>query len=91
MKQKTIKAEILIKIGRKLRACREELGLSLRQLDAEIGIDHSYIAKLEKGEGNLTIDTLAVFLKRFQLQPNELFDFILDDNFKNYFDKYNDQ
>lgn len=91
MEQKTIKDEILLKIGKKFQECRMKLGLSLRKLDAEIGIDHSYIAKIERGEENLTIDTIAVFLKRYQLQPRELFDFILNEHFDKYFDKYNDK
>jgi transcriptional regulator with XRE-family HTH domain len=91
MKQKTIKEEILIKLGKKFKESRKKLGLSLRKLDADIGIDHSYIAKIERGEENLTIDTIAVFLKKYQLQPNELFDFLLDEDFEKYFDKYNDK
>ena len=91
MKQKTIKEEILIEIGNKFKECRKELGLSLRQLDADIGIDHSYIAKIERGEENLTIDTIAVFLRKYKLQPKELFDFLLAEDFEKYFDKYNDK
>ena len=91
MKQKTIKEEILIEIGKKFKECRKKLGLSLRQLDSDIGIDHSYIAKIERGEENLTIDTIAVFLKKYKLQPNELFDFLLTEDFERYFDKYNDK
>jgi len=91
MEQKTIKEEILTNIGKKFKECRKKLGLSLRKLDADIGIDHSYIAKIERGEENLTIDTIAVFLKKYKLQPNELFDFLLAEDFEKYFDKYNDK
>lgn len=87
MDRSTIKNEILIQIGKKFKNCRMQLGLSLRQLDADIGIDHIYIAKIERGEENLTVETIAVFMKKYKLQPNELFDFILTDNFENYFDK----
>lgn len=42
--------ELDIEIGQKLKKLREEKGLSMREVAARIGIDHSYIGKIEKGK-----------------------------------------
>lgn len=39
-----------LEVGLKLKKLREELGLTLREVGKRIGIDHSYIAKIEKGK-----------------------------------------
>lgn len=39
-----------IEIGLKLKKLREDLGLSQREVARRINIDHSYIAKIEKGK-----------------------------------------
>ncbi len=36
--------------GTYLRGLREAKGISVRQLAAELGIEHSYLSKLERGE-----------------------------------------
>ena len=46
------------KIGFRLRTLREEQGLTTRELAEKAGIDHSHIAKIERGTYNLRIDTL---------------------------------
>lgn len=45
-------------IGSRLRALREEQGLTTRELAEKAGIDHSHIAKIERGAYNLRVDTL---------------------------------
>lgn len=45
-------------IGSRLRALREEQGLTTRELAEKAGIDHSHIAKIERGTYNLRVDTL---------------------------------
>lgn len=87
MEQKTIKNEIQIEIGKHLKKCRKKMGLSLRQLYTDIGIDYSHISKIERGEGNLTIETLAIFIKYFKIQPKVLFNFQLEYDFESYTDK----
>ena len=46
------------KIGAELRALREAKGLTTRELAELAGLDHSHIAKIERGTYNLRIDTL---------------------------------
>ena len=45
-------------IGARLRALREEQRLTTRELAEKAGIDHSHIAKIERGAYNLRVDTL---------------------------------
>lgn len=45
-------------IGAQLRTIREMKGLTIRQVAEKAGIDHSHIAKIERGTYNLRIDTL---------------------------------
>jgi transcriptional regulator with XRE-family HTH domain len=48
------------KFGEKLRILRNRQGLSLRQLSDMLGVGHSYIAKMERGE---KIPNVAMVLK----------------------------
>ena len=45
-------------IGSRLRALREKQRLTTRELAEKAGIDHSHIAKIERGTYNLRVDTL---------------------------------
>jgi transcriptional regulator with XRE-family HTH domain len=42
--------ELDVEIGQKLKKLREEHGYSMRDVATKIGIDHSYIGKIEKGK-----------------------------------------
>lgn len=46
------------RIGAELRALREAKGLTTRELAELAGLDHSHIAKIERGAYNLRVDTL---------------------------------
>lgn len=46
-------------VGAQLLDLREEREVSQREVCAEVGLDRSWLAKAEAGEGNLTIDALA--------------------------------
>ena len=46
-------------IGARLRALREEQGLTTRELAERCGIIQSHIVRLESGRYGFTVDTLA--------------------------------
>ncbi len=48
------------RFGEKLRTLRNRRGLTLRQLGEMLEVDHSYVARLEKGE---KIPNVAMVLK----------------------------
>ena len=61
--------------GENLKASRLKKRLSLRQLAAACNTDHSDIAKIEKGEINITLLTLVELANGLEVQPKKLLDF----------------
>jgi transcriptional regulator with XRE-family HTH domain len=60
MSNPTDKNEPLNKLGEKLRTLRTGRGLTVRQLGDILGVNHSHITKIEKGEN---IPSLPLALK----------------------------
>ncbi len=54
-------------VGGKIRAAREKSGMTLRELAAKTGLTYSHIARIEKGEHNVSLDTLATLLNTLGL------------------------
>ncbi|HFQ93133.1 MAG TPA: XRE family transcriptional regulator [Anaerolineae bacterium] len=52
------------RFGEKLRMLRNQRGLTLRQLGGMLEVDHSYVARLEKGE---KMPNVAMVLKISQI------------------------
>lgn len=50
-------------IGRRIRAVREEAGLSQEKLAAKIGMTRSNYARIERGATNITVETLVRIAK----------------------------
>jgi len=55
--------EFQIEMGQKIRAVRNERGLSLRQLAPICGLHHDHIWRLEKGDYDPKISTLMKVAK----------------------------
>lgn len=51
--------QVLVRIGQRVRARRRELTLSQEALADAAGIDRSHMGKIERGERNVTILSLA--------------------------------
>lgn len=49
------------RIGWNIRQLRVDLGLSQERLALESGIDRSYVGRVERGEENVTLDTMQAF------------------------------
>lgn len=70
------KKDIRVKMGALLKKRREELGYSsIRNFSFEAGIDHSKLAKIEKGVANLRLDTLMEVALAYEIHPSQLFNF----------------
>lgn len=67
--------EIKQKIGENFKKIRKRKKLSLRQVEAITGIDHSWVGKFEKGKINFEIDTLTNLADELGIQLKEFFDF----------------
>jgi transcriptional regulator with XRE-family HTH domain len=66
--------EYLKKFGANIKSMRKARGLSLRKLAALCNIDHSDIARMEKGKINITILTLRELARTFEVPPKKLLD-----------------
>lgn len=59
-------------IGQKLRELREEKGLLLRQVAAELEVDTAYISKMERGEKNIKKEYIIQLSKLYEYDETEL-------------------
>lgn len=70
------KKDFLIKFGKEVNKLRKSRGLSYRKLAILCEtIDHSYISKIEKGEANITLETILELLIALNANPEDLFSF----------------
>lgn len=60
-------APLLRKIGKTLRRLREEQGFTQDTLAKQIAMEPTNLAKVERGEKNVTIDTLRRFAEGLEL------------------------
>lgn len=67
--------EVRFKIGENFKKFRRQKRLSLRQIEAITGVDHSWIGKFEKGKVNFEIDTLLKLASGLKVYVKDLVDF----------------
>ncbi len=76
-----VKKAFLVKFGTELNKLRKSRGLSYRKLATLCeSCDHSYISKIEKGEANITLETILELLIALNANPKDLFDFYIINN-----------
>lgn len=63
---------ITVAFGKRVRARRDELGLSQRVLAEKAGMDWSYVAQCERGERNLALGNLARLAIALEVDLGEL-------------------
>ena len=64
--------ELLVKIGKKIRATRLQLGLSQEKLAFACNLDRTYIGSVERGERNISIINLRKISSALQIPSYEL-------------------
>ena len=62
-----------LRFGQRVRECREEQSLSQRKLALMIGMDNTYLGRIEAGRCNLSIDTMSRIASAFDVEIRELF------------------
>jgi len=70
--------KVLKKFGENLRKLRKQKKLSLRQMSYACSIDNSKIAKIEKGQINITLTTLLQLAVALEVHPSSLLDYPLE-------------
>ena len=58
--------------GRNLRAIRKSKGFSQERLAHDVGIDRSYVGKIERGEVNITLEKIYIFAGLLECSPKDL-------------------
>ena len=66
-------------IGKKLRKLREQKGLLLRQVAAELEVDTAYISKMERGEKNIKKEYIIKLAELYKYDKTELISIWLAD------------
>ena len=70
--------KLLKKFGENLRNLRTQKGFSLREMSYACSIDNSKIAKIEKGQINITLTTLLQLADALETHPSSLLEYDLD-------------
>jgi transcriptional regulator with XRE-family HTH domain len=52
------KSQLVLKFGKRIRAIREDRGLSQEELGAKAGLHRTYISLIERGKQSATLDTM---------------------------------
>lgn len=60
-------------IGRRIMERRTELGLTQQKLGMMVGVNNIHISRVELGQQNVSIDTLAKILEGIEMSFEDLF------------------
>lgn len=60
------------RFGEKLRALRNRQDLTLRQLSDMLGVSHSYVAKMERGEKTPNVEMVLKIARVFDVSTDVL-------------------
>jgi transcriptional regulator with XRE-family HTH domain len=71
----TIKRDILIKFGEKVREIRKEKGLSQEQLSFKADMHRTYIGMIERAEKNITLVNIEKIANALEISVNDLMNF----------------
>jgi len=62
----------MTKIGDIIRLKRIEMGIFQKELASQIGVDESFLCKVEKNEKKITLDKLILISKELNIDIDEL-------------------
>lgn len=61
-------------LGKRLRRIRQEKGLTLKQIEAEVGVSATHISEIERGNTSPTIGALEKIASALKVHPSYLID-----------------
>lgn len=70
------KSALVKRIGERIRRLRKEMDLSQEQLAERSGLHTNYVGQVERGEKNLTLETLEKVVGGLDISLEELFRYI---------------
>jgi len=69
----TMKKEVLIKFGKKVRDERMKLELSQEELASRAGVHRTYIGMIERAEKNITLENIEKIAKALGIKISDCF------------------
>lgn len=66
-------ADLLSRLGHRIRTLRGKLGWTQAELAERVGIDRSFLADVERGKRNISILNLALIAEGLQVTLAQLF------------------
>lgn len=61
-------------LGRRIRRIRQEKGLTLKQIEAKVGVSATHISEIERGKTSPTIKALEKIAQALEVMPSQLID-----------------
>ncbi|HEY5550672.1 MAG TPA: helix-turn-helix domain-containing protein [Opitutaceae bacterium] len=71
-----IDSELQTKLGAVVRACRNQLGITQEELAWRANMHRTYLADIERGTRNVTLQTVAHLAKGLQITVGKLFAYV---------------
>jgi len=68
--------DVLIQLGKRIRALREERNISQEELADRADIHRNYISQIEGGKRNISFYKLVKIARALQVRPSKLIDTI---------------
>ncbi len=69
----SMKREVLVQFGRRVRDQRAKRGLSQEQLAERAGVHRTYIGMIERAEKNITLENIEKIAKALKIEIADLF------------------
>jgi transcriptional regulator with XRE-family HTH domain len=73
-----LKGDLKARFGENVRTARTEAGLSQAQLAERAGVRRAYISRIETGNGNVKLETVATISRAVGQDPNQLLGGVFD-------------
>ncbi len=64
--------EVMRRFGKRVRALRDELGISQEELADRADLDRTYIGGIERGERNVSLVNISRVAKALGVMPRDL-------------------
>ncbi|MFB5269117.1 helix-turn-helix domain-containing protein [Paenibacillus enshidis] len=68
-------SEFLYAVGNRIRALRKQRGWTQEQLAEKANLHYSYLSSMERGERNVTIESLEKIILALEINPMQIFNF----------------
>lgn len=75
-------------VGNRIRELRKAKGWTQEQLAEAAGLHYSYIGGVERGDRNISLETLEKIMHGLQVTAEEIFKFKEDSEYKRALDEY---